>query len=254
MPRRSLSGELESLASLREPTRRALYEFVQQSSTAVGRDEAAEALGIGRALAAFHLDRLVEAGFLRAGYRRLSGRSGPGAGRPSKLYRRSRRRIDISLPHREFELLAGILAASPPNGPDGAPPEPAHEVGRSLGVRARHRLRRAPPATRLAECVEAVLEDLGFEPYPGSHDEVRLRNCPFDPLSRRYAPVVCRAGVALVGGVVDGVGASHLRVTRDERPDLCCVVLTSTHGASADGAAPDASRRPRHAVRPPPAG
>lgn len=235
MARRSMSRELDSLATLREPTRRALYEYVQGRSTAVGRDEAAEALGIGRALAAFHLDRLVDAGLLRAGYRRLSGRGGPGAGRPSKLYRRSRRRVDVTVPHREFELLAGMLAASAPETADRVPSQRAEDVGRSLGARARHRLRKPPTATRLGECVESVLEHLGFEPLRRSRHEVRLRNCPFDPLSRRYPGVVCQAGVAVVEGVVDGVGARQFIVSRDERPDLCCVVLTSSAG---DGPTP----------------
>lgn len=228
MAKPSLHRELEALATLREPTRRALYEYVERQPAAVSRDQAATALRVSRALAAFHLDRLVAVGLLAADYRRLSGRTGPGAGRPSKLYRRSRRRLEVSLPHREHGLLASLLAAAASQADDGAPSlDPAREFGRSLGARGRHRLRSRPTGTRLAECVEAVLERLGFEPYRTSEREVRLRNCPFDPLSRRYAPVVCGAGQALVGGVVEGVEANQLSVSRDERPDRCCVVLSS---------------------------
>ena len=54
-------------------------------------NEAAASVGISRALAAFHLDRLVKDGLLIPEYRRLSGRTGPGAGRPAKLYRRAPR-------------------------------------------------------------------------------------------------------------------------------------------------------------------
>jgi predicted ArsR family transcriptional regulator len=227
MTKRSLRRDTEAIASLREPTRLALYEYVERQPAPVSRDQAAETLGLTRPLAAFHLDRLVEAGLLTADYRRLSGRSGPGAGRPAKLYRRSRRRVEISLPRRDHALLAGFLAAAMTQaGPEPAAAQPARDFGRSLGSRARRRLRsRSIAAPRLAECVQAVLETVGFEPYRASRGELRARNCPFDPLSKRFTPVVCGVGQALVGGVIEGVGADHLGVTREERPDRCCVVV-----------------------------
>jgi len=227
--------ELEAMAALREPKRRRLYQYVERQPRAVSRDEAAEAVGISRALAAFHLDKLVGLGLLKTEYRRLSGRSGPGAGRTSKLYRRSRHRFAISLPHRNHELLARLLAESSDSvtriEPDA---EPAREYGRSLGGRARRRIRGRPENARLLECVEAVLESLGFEPYRASPAEVRLRNCPFDPLSRVYTPIVCGVGQALISGVVQGVGADLLRVGRDEQPDRCCglVALPSQNDAA----------------------
>lgn len=241
-----LRRQLEAVAILREPTRNALYEYVQRQPAPVSRDQAVKALGLSRALAAFHLDRLVEVGLLKADYRRLSGRTGPGAGRPSKLYRRSRRRFEISLPHREHGLLAGLLAASVTPPDEGVlPVQPARDFGRSLGARARRGIRSRPTAARLVECVEAVLERLGFEPYRATDREVRLRNCPFDPLSRRFTPVVCGVGQALVGGLVEGVAADELSVSRDERPDRCCVVLSWATGISND----DAKLSPRSGPR-----
>jgi predicted ArsR family transcriptional regulator len=227
MTDRSLHRDIDAIASLREPTRRALYQFVARQPAPVSRDQAAEALGLSRPMAAFHLDRLVTAGLLTADYRRLSGRSGPGAGRPAKLYRRSRRRVDFSLPQRDHTLLAGLLAAAMPEPGSGpTAEEPARDFGRSLGSRARSRLRsRVVSAPRLAACVEDLLETIGFEPYRTSSGELRARNCPFDPLSRRFEPVVCGVGQALVGGVLEGVGAEHLGVTRQERSDRCCVVV-----------------------------
>jgi predicted ArsR family transcriptional regulator len=227
-----LTPELEAMAALREPTRRRLYQYVERQPRAIGRDEAAAAVGISRALAAFHLDKLVGLGLLKAEYRRLSERSGPGAGRTSKLYRRSRHQFATSLPHRNHELLARLLAESAGFGKQISPDaEPAREYGRSLGSRARRRLRGHPKPARLLECVEAVLESLGFEPYRASPAEVRLRNCPFDPLSRLYTPVVCGVGQAIISGIVQGVGADQLRVERDEQPDRCCglVTLPSPH-------------------------
>ena len=145
------------MAALREPTRRRLYQYVERQPEAVSRDEAAEAIGISRALAAFHLDKLVEVGVLKPEYRRLSGRTGPGAGRTSKLYRRSRNQFAVSLPHRDHELLARLLAASIDSSAEDAPAaadspaaEPARAYGRSLGRRARKRLRGDPGPARHA--------------------------------------------------------------------------------------------------------
>jgi predicted ArsR family transcriptional regulator len=219
--------ELEAVAALREPTRRRLYRYVDRQPEAVSRDEAAQAIGITRALAAFHLDKLVELGLLKAEYRRLSGRSGPGAGRTSKLYLRSRSQVSVSLPHRDHELLARLLAASfDASAQDSPAVEPAREYGISVGRRARKRLRGDPGPARLLGCVEAVLEGLGFEPYRASSSEVRLRNCPFDPLSRLYTPLVCGVGQAILTGVTQGVGADALRVGRQEASDRCCGLIT----------------------------
>lgn len=229
MPKRGLEREIEALTTLREPTRRALYEHVARAPRAVGRDDAAAAVGINRPLAAFHLERLVEAGLLTAEYRRLSGRSGPGAGRPAKLYRRSRRRVAVALPPRATELLAGVLAATiAPSDPEAGSNGAAREVGRSLGAMARKRLRARPTAPRLLRCVEDVLDGIGFEPYVRDDVELRLRSCPFDPLSRRFTAVVCGAGVSLARGIVEGVGADGMQVSRDERPDQCCLVLVGS--------------------------
>lgn len=233
-----LPPDLAAMAALREPNRRRLYQFVERQPRAVSRDEAADAVEISRALAAFHLDKLVGLGLLKAEYRRLSARSGPGAGRTSKLYRRSQHQFAMSLPHRNHELLARLLAESSISAARISPhAEPARKYGRSLGSRARKRIRGHPKPDRLLKCVEAVLESLGFEPYRASAAEVRLRNCPFDPLSRLYTPLVCGVGQAVISGIVQGVGADLLRVGRDEQPDRCCGVVTlPTQNDAASGA------------------
>jgi predicted ArsR family transcriptional regulator len=228
---------LEALTSLREPTRRTLYEFVERRPTRVSRDEAASALGISRAMAAFHLDRLVEAGLLRAEYRRISGRAGRGAGRPSKLYSRSRHQLAVSLPGRNHELMVRLLAAQATHSEVGPPSdEPATRYGRSLGARARSRISRRATRELAVGCLEDVLEELGFEPFRIDDGTIRARNCPFDPISREYPSVVCRTAVTMIEGMIEGVGSPGMAVRRDERPDRCCVVLG--HGAwasSSDG-------------------
>src|SRR5450759_645329 len=75
-------------ASLDEPTRRRIYAYVGAQSPPVSRDDVAIALVVPRRTAAFHLDRLSELGLLAVSFARRSGRNGPGAGRPAKLYQR----------------------------------------------------------------------------------------------------------------------------------------------------------------------
>src|SRR3989442_11102264 len=87
MPVSELERQIAAIASLDEPVRRGLYLYVLARGREVGRDEAARAVRISRALAAFHLDKLAELGLLETSYRRLTRRRGPGAGRPAKLYR-----------------------------------------------------------------------------------------------------------------------------------------------------------------------
>jgi predicted ArsR family transcriptional regulator len=223
--KRTLEQALEVIGTLQEPTRRRLYDYVERQPRAVSRDEAAQAVGISRALAAFHLEKLVSARILRPEYRRLSGRTGPGAGRTSKLYRRSNRELELSLPHRDHELLARLLADSFASGrsPD-AGAGAGRDYGQSLGSRARKRMRGRPSEERLTKCVQDVLESIGFDPFRAGR-EIRLRNCPFDPLSRVYSPVVCSLAQSMLKGILEGVGTERLRVGREESSDLCCGVL-----------------------------
>jgi predicted ArsR family transcriptional regulator len=227
VPKPTFAQRLDALAALREPIRAQLYRYVEKRLAPVSRDEAADAVGVSRAMAAFHLDKLVELGLLRAEYRRLSGRSGRGAGRPSKLYRRSRREFAVTIPERNHELLARLLAEAM-SGPDGGTQteDAAYQYGQSLGARAHHRISGRVTAKRLTGCVVDALDDLGFEPVRSDSGDVWARNCPFDPLSRTYPAVVCRTAISMVRGVIGGVGAEDVSVTRDPRADRCCVVLS----------------------------
>jgi len=232
----SIEGALWAVAVLSDPTRQRLYRYIARQPAAVSREEAATMLGISRSLAAFHLEKLVKAGLLKPEYRRLSGRSGPGAGRTSKLYRRSHRQIELSLPERHHDVLARLLAESASAHPPLAPSAgAAYDFGRALGRRARKGVRVQPGSEQQLQCVQDALETVGFEPYQSGPGEIRLRNCPFDPLSRVYTPVVCGVAQAIASGVVDGIGADQLVVSREMSPDRCCGVISAV--------APDAQPR-----------
>lgn len=212
-----MSGDaIDALGVLREPARRALYEHVISRGGEVSRDEAADAVGIKRGLAAFHLDRLVKSGLLQAGYRRPAGRSGPGAGRPAKLYSRATGELGVSLPPRRYQLAAEVLLRAlrklPPEAALPATRRAARAFGREL-------------ARDVDGAAEVALTQLGFEPQALPGGGLQLRNCPFDALARRHREAVCAMNLALIEGIVGGGAAGRLRAELSPEPGRCCVVL-----------------------------
>jgi len=228
----SLERQIATIASLHDPTRRALYRYVSSRRRDVGRDEAARAVRISRALAAFHLDKLVGHGLLDTSYRRLTGRRGPGAGRPAKLYRRSDLELDVTLPARRYELagrvLARALTAAPPTARRGLL-RAARDAGRALvrnggggggGPRRRNEL-----STVLTEC--------GYAPAPVAarkDGEIRLQNCPFGALAAECQPLICEMNLALLRGVLAGLNVRGVRAAfrpsgPSREPGSCCVLL-----------------------------
>jgi predicted ArsR family transcriptional regulator len=224
------STAIDDVAVLAEPVRRSLYGHVAGQPEPVSRDAAAAAIGISRSLAAFHLDRLVEAGLLDVTYRRLSGRTGPGAGRPSKLYSRSKREVALNLPARRYELAARLFAEALARGSTGSTSavepldEAAHLFGRSLGEEARRRARPRHGQRALVDSAVDVLAETGFEPMPGDADVIALRNCPFDAIARTHRALVCGMNLSLMDGVIAGLKATGIRAELDPQPGMCCVV------------------------------
>ncbi|MFC9729874.1 helix-turn-helix transcriptional regulator [Streptomyces roseolus] len=224
--------DIEAIAALQDPVRRRLYEYVVAQGRDVGRNEAAEAAGVARTLAAHHLDRLAEAGLLEGGSRRLTGRSGPGAGRPAKVYRRAPGERSVSLPARDYRTAAELLA------------EAAELAGLDAGLCAAARRRgealreTAGPCGSLEEAVE-LLAARGYEPRlegagANSGDDsiadsaatatvIRMRNCPFHAVAERFPPLVCGMNLALLEGLLGESDA--LRARMDARPGECCVVI-----------------------------
>lgn len=228
MGRNTLEEQLDALSSLGDPTRRRLYLYVASRPEGVGRDEAAEVTGINRALAAFHLDRLTADALLVADYRRLTGRSGPGAGRPAKIYRRSERQLAVNLPPKNYELLARLLAQAAMGGQDASAAdglgETARNLGTTLGNQARREAGARPSRDRLLAAGASVLTDCGFEAAVVPSGLV-LRNCPFSPLSKEFTPVVCSMNLAIMQGVVEGLRLKGIEAQLVPPSGRCCVVL-----------------------------
>ncbi|MEF9885789.1 helix-turn-helix transcriptional regulator [Streptomyces sp. P9-A4] len=246
--------DIDAIAVLQDPVRRRLYEYVAAQGREVGRNEAAEAAGVARTLAAHHLDKLAEAGLLESGSRRLTGRSGPGAGRPAKVYTRARAEHSVSLPARDYRTAAELLA------------EAAEQAGLDAGLCAAARRRgealrgSAAPCGDLEEAM-TILAARGYEPHlegaastpyeqgapheQGTRDGqdtpddppaegpaeapapvVRMRNCPFHSVAERFPPLVCGMNLALLEGLLGTDGPVRARM--DSRPGECCVVVEAS--------------------------
>ena len=219
------ASQVAAVAALAEPTRRLLYEHVVRQPAAVSRDEAAEATAVARASVAFHLDRLVDEGLLDVVYERRTGRSGPGAGRPAKLYRRAECDVAVTIPERHYDLAGGLLAAAIDESTTGEAPRAAlarlaFERGRELGVAAR-----GEDDTEDGRAVALrALEQHGFEPRAES-GAVTLANCPFHRLAREHTELVCGMNLRLLAGVLEGAAAGELTARLQPAPGRCCVRL-----------------------------
>lgn len=218
--------DLSALSTLDDPVRERLYRLVSEAAEPVGRDRAATVLGIDRALAAYHLDRLVDAGLLTASYRRPPGKDGPGAGRPAKLYSRSEQQFAVAVPPREYELAARLLAAAVAADPASSSRARLDEAARDYGTRVgeQHSAAQGARRARAPRTLEVVLREQGFEPASDEHTIV-LRNCPFHELAARYPAVACGMNLALIEGLVAGIGATRAHPVLDPEPGRCCVTI-----------------------------
>jgi predicted ArsR family transcriptional regulator len=239
----ALGGDVAAVAALNDPLRLALYEYVTGQAGPVSRDQAAEALGVGRKIAAFHLDRLADQGLLDVAFRRLSGRQGPGAGRPAKLYSRSARQVQVSLPPRHYELAARLFAEAlaTPN-PARTLTETARAFGESIGARERQQAGLRTGTHPPLENTVGILANHGYQPSIAD-GQITLRNCPFDALAHDYRDVVCTMNRALIDGLVTGLNAHDLTTAYQPQAGQCCVTINRQ---PADRSASGHADRPHH--------
>ncbi|MGF1428282.1 helix-turn-helix transcriptional regulator [Kitasatospora sp. LaBMicrA B282] len=221
---------IESVSVLGDPSRRSMYAFIRRAGRPVTRDEAAASIGISRKLAAFHLDKLVDAGLLRARY------GAPDAerrvGRRPKVYEPTDAEIAVTIPDRRHELLAELLLAGVTGETAGrtaaqAATEAAATRGRRLGEqqRAQSRPGRLGAERGLTLC-ERMLDAHGYEPVREGPTRVRLHNCPFHPLATQTPELVCGLNHAFLAGYLEGLDAAGVRAELAPRAGECCVVLS----------------------------
>jgi len=222
-----LAADVAGIAALSEPVRRLLYRYVIDHGP-VSRADAAAGVGVAHHVAKFNLDKLVTDGLLDIEYRRRLGRSGPGAGRPAKLYRRTARDIAVSLPERRYDLAGEVLAAAISLAQDGRLP-----IGSALRTAARnagHRMGETAgpePVADPRQAVGQVLARHGYEPRV-TGDGIVLSNCPFHRLARSHSELMCGMNLELINGVLDRVSPGGMAAHLDPGSGRCCVTISET--------------------------
>lgn len=235
-----LATQAASVGALAEPARYALYRYVAGQSEPVSREQAAASVDLPLHSAKFHLDQLVERGLLEVEFRRLSGRTGPGAGRPSKLYRRSAQELSVSLPARRYELAAAVLAASIERAADKEVPvraavrttaraegrRLANDAGREMDHDLEGKEGTSPSDSSAGSAdlkrMARLLVRHGYEPKE-IEGEICLANCPFDQMAAEHTELICGMNLALIRGALDGLRARGLTATLAPREGFCCV-------------------------------
>ena len=196
--------EFTALGSLADPVRRQVYEYVAAQDEPVGREQAAAATGDRPA----HREvppraRSSTRGCSTTEFRRLSGRTGPGAGRPAKLYCRAAVEVSVSVPPRSYDLVGSVLAGAVASSLDGKPLEEAlRDEARGVATR---RVRRTPGPARSSSGSTGLMQGEGFEPTIEDAG-LTLRNCPFDALAKEQPALVCGVNLDYVGGALEGLG------------------------------------------------
>jgi predicted ArsR family transcriptional regulator len=228
-----LERRIAGIAALDQPVRRDLYALLSRESW-ISRDDAATVLELARSVAAFHLDKLVEAGVAEARFERTSGRRGPGAGRPSKLYRLAADELDASIPERHYDLAGSLLAAAAAESMTSGRPvrdclrDAARAAGRRIGDEASEAVNAAHRKSGRRDAVIGVLAQHGYEPQVAGRAEIALGNCPFHRLAEQQRDLVCGMNLDFLDGLIEGLQSnSKLTARLDPAPGYCCVRITA---------------------------
>jgi predicted ArsR family transcriptional regulator len=231
--RQDLRATAAQVGALADELRHRMYWFIRNAGRPISRDEAAARVGISRKLAAFHLDKLVDKGLLKVRYARLGGRSGPGAGRSSKLYEPSDVEIEVSIPPRRYDVIGEILVKAVEHDcQDESSRDTVFRVARGFGVELGEQFRResrlrSPGPERTLSIAARILTRYGFEPYSDSDGRVALRNCPFRDLARIAPDLVCGLNQAFLDGLLRGLGNQSVQALLEPKASQCCVTLTA---------------------------
>lgn len=208
------ADRIAAVASLTDARRLQLFELVASSPRPLGRDHVAEAAGMARSTVSFHLDRLVQDGLLAVEFHKPAGRAGPGSGRPAKMYRPVGNEIGASVPDRNYDLAAELMAAAiEASQADGGP------VDQALRAAA---FRKGRELAEAAGDLEEFLTESGYQPVHDGEGGYLLPNCPFHRLSRAHAAVVCDMNGAFLRGAAVGCGSPEERVAPAAGAGQCC--------------------------------
>jgi len=205
---------LAAMASLGDPVRKKLFLLLRASPDALSCEDCAAALGLPKSTIRAHLDRLVAEGLMMVEFRKTGARTGPGSGRPSKLYAVAMGEVGASVPSRHYDLAADLLAAAVKRSMDSganiteALADVAFEAGRELG---------AAQGT-----LHQVLAATGYEPRPDGAGGTIMANCPFHRIAQDHSEVMCALNGSLLNGALAGSGDTGHGIVPDAEATHCC--------------------------------
>jgi len=176
---------LDRLAAAGDPQLRRILLYARGRRDAFTAAEVAASLDMHRNVARSRLDRLAEAGFLSVTLERPSGRRGPGAGRPAKVYRVAPELEGVEFPDRRLgELITLLIKKVPARTRPRALREAGEDFGRTLAASAGLK-----PSRSIASGLEQVCDALGalgfqaaVRSIDGDRAEVESSTCPLRPL------------------------------------------------------------------------
>lgn len=237
MNTQDFDSRVTSIAALAEPVRRALYLYVVGQPEPVGREQAAAAVGVAHHVAKFNLDKLEEEGLLDVQFSRPPGRRGPGAGRPAKLYRRTAREIEVSLPERRYDLAGQVMAQAITAAERTASPisdalaHAARKAGRALGPEVRAKAGARVSRAGILRALGDVLAEHGYEPRVAGK-AITLANCPFHSLAQNHTELVCGMNLDLMNGLLEDLSPGDLHARLTPTPGRCCVTIEPASGSA----------------------
>jgi predicted ArsR family transcriptional regulator len=231
----------EPLDAVADPGLRAALLFARSQAEPITADDAAAALEVHRNVARGRLDRLAAAGLLEVTRERRTGRSGPGAGRPAKVYRVAPELEAIEFPPRHFDELVAALVEELP---ESALRRAGAQFGRQLAMAAG--LRPVRDLVRGLGRACAAVRSLGYQAslvsVEGDRAVISTPTCPLRPLvARRPETAEIDRGMwaGLVERALDGVRAEDVRCETadclDEHRSCRVVLELAAQEASASG-------------------
>ena len=210
--------------ALGDATRFAIYKHVVGLPDPVSAAEAAAVFGLHRTVARSHLEKLAQADLLVIGTRR-----NPRGGRPAKVYSPSGARLDIQLPPRRYEALAGMLARLAAASGESSPPSAA-AIGYECGLEIAADLPRGHAGRRHGVDLEsaiAFLSDVGCSPRVVAKDDhkmvIEVGSCLYPEVAHDHPGVVCELSSGLLCGLLGVDPATHRRTRTILNGDATCV-------------------------------
>lgn len=232
---------MDRLDAIGESSLREALLFVRGSAKPVTADEAAAVLGVHRSVARGRLERLARAGVLETTFVRRSGRAGPGAGRPAKLYSPAPEAQALEFPARRLpELFARLLDRMPAGRREEALRSAGEEFGRDLARAAG--LQPSPSVEEGLEGVCAAVRSLGFhaalDRVADGVAVIGTPTCPLRPLvAERPAAALIDRGMwaGLVEQGIEGVRAESVECETHsclDGAETCAVVIRFRRSAT----------------------